>query len=93
MELKLGIHTYYISLYINCAFYSSPIRTLVAMATYIFHRFKKGKAKIGNFFLSQWGYLEFIFTEMFIEKSSMLHMAFVQIAEFDWLPGQQKCTF
>ena len=48
MELKLGIHTYYISLYINYAFYSSPIRTLVAMATYIFHRFIKGKAKIGH---------------------------------------------
>ena len=63
------------------------------MATYIFHRFIKGKAKIDNFFLSQWGYLEFIFTEMFIEKSSTFHMAFVQIAEFDWLPGQQKGIF
>ena len=41
-----------------------------------------GKVKIYNF-LSQWGYLEFIFTEMFIES-------FVQIAEFDWVPGQQK---
>ena len=59
------------------------------MATYII----KGKVKIGIFFLSQWGYLEFIFTEKFIEKSSMFHMAFVQIAEFDWLPGQQKGIF
>ena len=30
---------------------------------------------------------------MFIEKFSMFHMAFVQIAEFDWLPGQQKGIF
>ena len=35
------------------------------------------------------GYLEFIFTEM----SSTFHMDFVQIAEFDWLPWQQKGKF
>ena len=63
-------------------FYSGLKRTLVAMATYIFHRLVMGKVKI-YYFLSQWGYLEFIFTEMFIES-------FVQIAEFDWVPGQQK---
>ena len=62
------------------------------MATYIFHRFIKGKAKIGYFFCLN-GELEFIFKEMFIEKSSIFHMAFVQIAEFDWLPGQQKGIF
>ena len=27
---------------------------------------------------------------MFIEKSSMFHMTFVQIGEFDWLSAQQK---
>ena len=43
-----------------------------------------------SFFLFQWGYLEFIFTEMLIEKSSAFPMAFVQIAEFDWIPGRQK---
>ena len=49
-------------------FYSSQLRTLVAMATSIFHRLIMGKVKIDNFsVLSQWGYLEFIFTEMFIE--------------------------
>ena len=37
------------------------------MATYIFHGLIIGKVKIDNFFLSQWGYLEFIFTEMLIE--------------------------
>ena len=67
MKLKLGIHAKDISLYINCVFYSGRIRTLVAMATYIFHRLIMGKVKIDNLFLSQWGYLEFIFTEMFIE--------------------------
>ena len=34
--------------------------------------------------------MEFIFTEMFIEKFSTFHMAFVQISEFDWLPGRLK---
>ena len=46
-------------------FYSGPIRTLVAMATYSSRRLIMG----GNlhFFLSQWRYLDFFFTEMFIE--------------------------
>ena len=43
-----------------------------------------------DIFLFQWGYLEFILTEMFIEVSSKSHMAFVQIAEFDWLPVRPK---
>ena len=40
---------------------------MVTMATYNFHRLIMGKVKVDNFFLSQWVYLEFIFTEMFIE--------------------------
>ena len=64
---------------------SGQIKTLVAMATYIFHRLKMGKWKI-DIFHSLWGYLN-IFTEMFIEQSSVFHMKFVQIAKFDWLPG------
>ena len=52
--------TWHISLYINCTFYSGRIRTLFAMATYIFHRLIMEKVKIDNFFLYQWGYLEFI---------------------------------
>ena len=48
------------------------------------------KQEIDNFFLSQWGYLEFHFTEMLIEKSSTFHMTFVQIVEFDWLSERQK---
>ena len=66
VKLKLTIHAYDISLYINYVFSSGRIRTLVAMATYNFHTFIMGKVKI-DIFLSQWGYLEFIFTEMFIE--------------------------
>ena len=31
-----------------------------------------------------------LFTEMVIEWSSMFHMTFVQIGEFDWLSGRQK---
>ena len=46
-------------------FYSSRIRTLVAMATYIFQRPVMGNLK--HFFLSQCKYLEFIFIEMVIE--------------------------
>ena len=49
-----------------------------------------GKEEIYNFFLSHWGYLEFVFTEMFIELSSTFHTTFVQIGEFDWLSGRQK---
>ena len=70
----------------NCVFYSGLIRTLVAMATYSSHRLIMGKI----FSLKKDIIMEFIFTEMFIEKSSTFHMAFVQIAEFDWLPGQLK---
>ena len=36
-------------------FYSGRIRTLVGMATYIFHRLIMGKVKIDIFFLSQLG--------------------------------------
>ena len=39
-----------ISPYINCAFYSGRIRTLVAMATYSSHRLIMGKVEIGNFY-------------------------------------------
>ena len=40
---------------------------MVAMATYSSHRLIMGKEEIDNFFLSHWGYLDFFFTEMFIE--------------------------
>ena len=43
-----------------------------------------------TFFLSHWGYLEFLFTEMFIENASTFQMTFVQIGEFDWLSGRQE---
>ena len=48
-------------------FCSNQIRTLVAMATYSFHRHIIGKEEVYNFCLSQWGYLDFFITEMFIE--------------------------
>ena len=43
----------------SCVFYSGRIRTLVAMATYSFHRLIMEKVEICIFFLSQWRYLEF----------------------------------
>ena len=51
-------------------FYSSRIRTLVAMATYIFHRLIMGKVKKA-FFLSQFGYLEFIFLQKCLLSSPL----------------------
>ena len=48
-------------------FYSGQMRTLVAMATYSSHRLIMGKVEICIFVLSQWRYLDFFFTEMFIE--------------------------
>ena len=67
MKLKLGIHAKNISLYINYVFFDR-IRTLVAMATYIFHRLTMGKVKIDNFFcLNGRVFLELIFTEVYIE--------------------------
>ena len=68
MKLKLGIHVHAkdFSLYINCDLCSGQIRTLVAMATYIFYRLITGKLKI-DIFSVQWVYLEFIFAKMFNE--------------------------
>ena len=60
------------------------------MATYSSHRLTMGKEEIDIFFLSHWGYLDFFFTEMFIEQSSTFHMTFFQIGELDWLFGRQK---
>ena len=49
MKPKLGIHAKDISLYINCVFYYSWIRTLVAMETYSSNRLIMGKEEIDNF--------------------------------------------
>ena len=62
MKLILCIHVPGISLYKKVVFCSSQIRTLVAMATFSFHRLVMGKVKI-CYFCS----LIFIFREMFIE--------------------------
>ena len=47
-------------------FYSSRIRTLVAMATFSSHRLIMGKKEI-DIFMSHWGHLKLLFTEMLIE--------------------------
>ena len=60
------------------------------MATYSSHRLIMETVEICNFFLSQWRYLEFLFTEIFIELSSTFYITFVQIGVFDWLSGRQK---
>ena len=66
MKLKLGILAKDIALYKSYVFYSSRIRTLVAMATYSFHRLLMGKVEIGNF-CCLIGDNRIFFTEMFIE--------------------------
>ena len=43
MKMKLGILALDIALYKSNVFYSGQIRTLVAMATYSFHRLIMGK--------------------------------------------------
>ena len=48
------------------------------------------KVEIDNFFSLYGGYLGFSFTEMCIEQSSVFHVNFVQITDFDWLPGRHK---
>ena len=55
MKLKLGILAKDIALYKSYVSYSSPIRTLVDMATQCFHKLTMGKVEIGNFLLSPWG--------------------------------------
>ena len=60
MKLKRGILAKDIDLYKNYDFYSGWIRTLVAMATYSFHRLIMGKVEIGNSTVSL-GILEFYF--------------------------------
>ena len=50
MKLKLGILAWDIALYKNYVFYSGRIRTLIAMATYCFHRLIMGRVEIGNFY-------------------------------------------
>ena len=50
MKLKIGILALDIALYKSYDFYSGQIRTLVAMATYCFHRLIMGKVEIGNLF-------------------------------------------
>ena len=50
VKVKLGIHAKEISPYINCVFCFGRIRTLVAMATYIFHRLIMGKVETDNIF-------------------------------------------
>ena len=53
----------------NCVFCSGRIRTLVSMATYSFHRLLMGKVEIDSFFLSHWGYFEFILQKCLLSSS------------------------
>ena len=50
MKLKIDILALDIALYKSYDFYSGQIRTMVAIATYCFHRLIMGKVESGNFF-------------------------------------------
>ena len=43
--------------------------------------------------MSHWGQLKFLFTKMFIEKSSTFHMTLVQIGELIGCRGGKKGIF
>ena len=51
----------------NCVFRSGWIRTLVAIATYSYHRLIMGKEEIDNIFCLIWDIWRKKNTEMFIE--------------------------
>ena len=55
------------------------------MATYSSHRLIMEKSENFQFLLSCCRYLNFVFAEMFIEKSSTFHVICVLILPFDWL--------
>ena len=59
----------------NCVFYSGRIRTLVAMATSVFHRLIFGKVNIDNIFWFNGRYLEVIFTEIFSQSRFIWHLS------------------
>ena len=59
------------------------------MAAYMFHRLQMEKVEIGNFlYLS--GDIWIFFLQKCLSNSPLFPISLVQIAEFDWLPGQQK---
>ena len=60
------------------------------MATYSSHRLIMGKVEICKKKSVSMEIFGIVFTEMFIEWSSMFHITFVQIGVFDWLSGRQK---
>ena len=85
--MKIGILAWGIALYQSYDFYSGQIRTLVAMATYCFHRLIMGKVEIGNFFC-------FIVDNriLFLQKC-LLNSSPHFIKLLTELPGQDKKLF
>ena len=65
--LILHIHHLQVGGKNNCVFCFDRIRTLVDMATYASHRLIMQKSENCQCLLSCWRYLNFVFTEMFIE--------------------------
>ena len=75
--MKLGMHAYDISLYINSVLCSGRIRTLVAMATYSSHRLIMGKAEIDNFFCLNRYYIWHLFSQKCLLSSPLCFIWFL----------------
>ena len=60
------------------------------MATYILHRLIMGKVEIDICFCFNADISKTKFTEILFGHSTRFIIFFVQIAEFDFLPGRQK---
>ena len=58
---------------------------MIAMPTLSSHKVMMGKEEIVSL-----GIFQFFFTEIFIEKSSMFHMTFVQIVSFKLLLAKHR---
>ena len=61
MKLKLGIHAWDISLYINYVFYSCRIRTLVTMVTYSSHRLTMGKVSAVSLEIFEFSFRRYVY--------------------------------
>ena len=83
MKLKLCRNVHNISL--NKIVFLSPLLMCFRRYGNLLQTYN-GKSEVGLYF-----YLTADILTKVIEESSTKHMNFVQIAEFDWLPWQQKC--
>ena len=86
MKLKLCINVHDISLYINCFFFLMSLPMCFRCygnSNFPYTCSYNGKKGNWHLFLCYCRYFDKSFTEMFLEKSSINRMNFVQITDFD----------